>query len=1076
VSVNKRYCIFDSGSQVNIVNNTEYAQNWETCDTHKLAGMNGTIATNVKTALHPSWGTLYYVPQAQVCILSDTYVSQFCDIQYNKGESYTLYNTIDKRTYVFEVEDRLYKSNADSVFKTNSVSNVFSLSDTLLTTSRDINMIYQTSLTHSQKVQQYIDLHNKLGHASAKTLKALLETDQLTDCHLTPDDICECAKSLPQCEICLRGKIKNTKGDYTHEYTAPSKVGERCSTDLFYVNNVMYIGVWDIFSSYGVVMKLQTKSSLKIPILQIMTEYERHGHKIQELCCDGELVYTRLHNEAEITCKIHQSAPYRHQCHAERQVQSIHMVMRCYLADLDYTLPTNVYPYLVVHAQQTLNLLPHKNVTGIPYYIFHNKKISYKELMRFQFGCVVITTSSKQSQRSQVEKDKSIYGIVVGHDPLSYTGVIVYTKDNTFIRRNHCIPVTNKFEITRLCGLNPYKDSPDSLHHILEVNRAGETAVVEDLVDDGVCVSNIDTQLTFEKPQEVNVTGENNNCELSLENETTLREEMINTIIHHVFNLTIDEAIAKHNHLAHDAINSELQQMLTYKVWQYVHKSDLSTEQKRSLIPSSIFIKEKLNASGVFEKVKARIVAGGHRQKRDSHDVYSPTADITTLFTVIHLSIIMKHHIRTIDIRAAYLHADIDNNNTYMALPKALTPMLIKLDESAKEFVGDDNTVCVKLNKALYGLIQSAKLWNELITKVLTKHEFKTQNNIDHCLFVKHDAAGLKIVVLTVDDLFISSNTLEGLVYIENIMRKHFKDIVVQNIDKHNNISHLGLNINYDLQQGIVKITQPKYIHQLCHDSDTVLDTSVTYPILPSDIEADNKSVPHDADENVDTTEYLSTLHRLMYLATRSRPDILFATTYLSTKSHKPKRRHMTALSRIISYVSNTQNLALTYKSDPLHPVTYIDASFNLHDDAKSHTGAIFKLSADSGAVIAKSSKQKTVTDSSAGAELIALQHSVKRATWLRAVIQFITQSSHDMIIMQDNQSAIKLTTTDAPTRSGKGKWLNLRFNYIKNLCEEGEIIIEYSPTDEMIADFMTKPIVGSAFFKLRNLILGSDE
>ena len=44
---------------------------------------------------------------------------------------------------------------------------------------------------------------------------------------------------------------------------------------------------------------------------------------------------------------------------------------------------------------------------------------------------------------------------------------------------------------------------------------------------------------------------------------------------------------------------------------------DLSEEQLKRLITSSMFLKEKFSADGNFEKLKARLVAGGHMQDRD---------------------------------------------------------------------------------------------------------------------------------------------------------------------------------------------------------------------------------------------------------------------------------------------------------------------------------------------------------------------------------------------------------------------------------------------------------------------------
>jgi hypothetical protein len=72
----------------------------------------------------------------------------------------------------------------------------------------------------------------------------------------------------------------------------------------------------------------------------------------------------------------------------------------------------------------------------------------------------------------------------------------------------------------------------------------------------------------------------------------------------------------------------ELGQMLRKKVWTPVDIRSPSYNEKRRIIRSSIFPKEKFLASGEFEKLKARLVAGGDQQDKSLYDDLSaPTAE-----------------------------------------------------------------------------------------------------------------------------------------------------------------------------------------------------------------------------------------------------------------------------------------------------------------------------------------------------------------------------------------------------------------------------------------------------------------
>ena len=49
---------------------------------------------------------------------------------------------------------------------------------------------------------------------------------------------------------------------------------------------------------------------------------------------------------------------------------------------------------------------------------------------------------------------------------------------------------------------------------------------------------------------------------------------------------------------------------------------------------------------------------------------------------------------------------------------------------------------------------------------------------------------------------------------------------------------------------------------------------------------------------------------------------------------------------------------------------------------------------------------------------------------------------------------------------------MHIKYFYITDLIQRGEIQIEYCPTDAMIADYLTKPLVGAKFTYLRNKIM----
>ena len=58
-----------------------------------------------------------------------------------------------------------------------------------------------------------------------------------------------------------------------------------------------------------------------------------------------------------------------------------------------------------------------------------------------------------------------------------------------------------------------------------------------------------------------------------------------------------------------------------------------------------------------------------------------------------------------------------------------------------------------------------------------------------------------------------------------------------------------------------------------------------------------------------------------------------------------------------------------------------------------------------------------------------------------------------------DNKSAILLEKNGKKSSSSRTRALNIRYFFVTDQVEKGNLTIEYCPTDEMLGDFMTKPL-----------------
>ena len=148
----------------------------------------------------------------------------------------------------------------------------------------------------------------------------------------------------------------------------------------------------------------------------------------------------------------------------------------------------------------------------------------------------------------------------------------------------------------------------------------------------------------------------------------------------------------------------------------------------------------------------------------------------------------------------------------------------------------------------------------------------------------------------------------------------------------------------------------------------------------------------------------------------------------------------------------------------------WIDASFTVHDDYKSHTSAC--LSFGKGCPVNISSKQKINTHSSTEAELVGINDTMALVLWCRLFIMGQGFNVHDNIVYQDNQSTMLLGNNGRHS-SGKKTWhIEIRYYFITDQIKRKNIRLTYCPTEAMISDFFTKPLQGSHFRKFRDFIL----
>ena len=201
-------------------------------------------------------------------------------------------------------------------------------------------------------------------------------------------------------------------------------------------------------------------------------------------------------------------------------------------------------------------------------------------------------------------------------------------------------------------------------------------------------------------------------------------------------NISVREALRNRGDEAKRVIVQELKQMLDKKVWVPVLGSKLTASQRSAIIRSSMFIKRKNNPDGSFQKLKARLVAGGDQQNKELYDdLSSPTVSTSAVFTMLAVAAHEKRHVAVVDISGAFLNADMTLGvPVHMRLDRTMSAFVMEIDDKYRKYVDSGGGLIVHLKKALYGCVESSGLWYENLRATMVTLGYAS-NAYDKCVF-----------------------------------------------------------------------------------------------------------------------------------------------------------------------------------------------------------------------------------------------------------------------------------------------------------------------------------------------------
>lgn len=520
------------------------------------------------------------------------------------------------------------------------------------------------------------------------------------------------------------------------------------------------------------------------------------------------------------------------------------------------------------------------------------------------------------------------------------------------------------------------------------------------------------------------------------------------------------------------AKDEEVSAFIRNKVWEFTPRP-----KNRKTIKTKYVFKYKLNPDGSVSRCKTRIVTKGYTQVEgiDYHETFASVAKMDSIRLIFAYAIMYDLEIEQMDVVNAFLLADIDEE-IYAEIPEGV--------ELPPHLAGEDRSkYVIRILKSMYGLKQAGRNWYEKLHTTLLALGFERLES-DHAVYIHPSSK--TIIAFWVDDIMILNNSKETINSLKKLLTEQFE------------MKDLG-PMTFFLGLAIIRTHNKMYISQQ-HYIKRILDAfqqDTGEQLYPTDvpIKPSSNLIPHTGNPH-NKPLYQKYLGCVSFVKEATRPDIAYAVQRLSRFASNPSKEHWDALVYLLRYLLRTERHALLYqkateteyKRSPivmyarqLHEtekarenrlsniIGFTDADFAAGWDRKSISGNLFFYQAN--CISWSSKKINLVATSTLEAEYAALSIAGRQAIWFRMLDGELRMLPEDQLetvqTFCDNESAIKVVKN--PEAHAKTKHFDIHMHFVRQRVALQHIKVDYLPTKQMPADFLTKALPKKQFEACRD-------
>ncbi|GJX95140.1 ribonuclease H-like domain-containing protein [Tanacetum coccineum] len=309
-------------------------------------------------------------------------------------------------------------------------------------------------------------------------------------------------------------------------------------------------------------------------------------------------------------------------------------------------------------------------------------------------------------------------------------------------------------------------------------------------------------------------------------------------------------------------------------------------------------------------------------------------------------------------------------------------------------------------------------------------------------------------LLLYVDDIVLTASSEKLLQQVIGWLHQEFSMTDLGSLNY-----FLGISVTRD-SLGMF-LSQKKYAVEILERAHIVNCNSSRTPV---DTES---KLGGDGDPVSDPTLYRSLVGFVQYL-TFTWLDISYVVHQVCLYMHDPREPHLSALKRILRYVSGTLDYGLQlFSSSSTDLVAYSDADWAGCPTTRRSTSGYCVFLGNN--LLSWSSKlQPTLSRSSAEAEYRGVANVVAETCWLRnLLLELHSLLSSATLVYCDNVGAVYLSCN--PVQHQRTKHIEIDIHFVRDLVAAGQVRVLHVPSRYQFADIFTKGLPSALFEEFRS-------